>query len=72
MKSWKTTLIGALALVVSILAAAGVFTPEQAAEANASLTQLVEYGAGFVGIVISLIGFFARDNDVTSRQAGAE
>jgi hypothetical protein len=57
MKSWKTTLFGALAAV-------GVFLSTQPGLELAG--QIVS------GLATFLLGAFARDNSVTSEQAGAK
>ncbi len=59
MKSWKTTVAGIIAA-----AAGGV--------ASAGLDPVITKVAGIVAtIATAAIGFFARDNNVTSEQAGA-
>lgn len=57
MKSWKTTIGG-------ILAAAGA--------GLSAMSGFEELGAALTAIGIAIIGVSARDNSVTSRQAGAE
>lgn len=64
MSSWKTTVLGVLTVVVA-LASAGISLLD-----NDPLTQpnLIELGAAFSG----LAAVFARDNKVSSKQAGAK
>lgn len=69
LRNWKTTVIGLVPLVASLLSALGVvqFTPEEATEA---------VGGAFEGIiaailgVIGLIGLFSRDADKSSQDSG--
>jgi hypothetical protein len=70
--SWKTSVIGVTALVVSGLVFIGTFTPEDATAANAAITSLVENVASSIVAIVGLIGLFARDNNVSSERAGAE
>ena len=62
--SWKTTASG----VASILAGLGILA-ECAASGNWDTTKIT---AAFAAISTGIGLLFARDNDVTSRQAGAE
>lgn len=66
MKSWKTTLAGVLAIVAAAIAM--IANPLLDAD-PATVPNFVEFlsiaGAG-------MIGLFARDNNVTSKEAGAE
>ena len=57
MKSWKTTFCGALAAV-------GVYLHAQPG--------LETLGTVVTAIATALLGFVARDNNVTSEQAGAK
>ena len=59
MKSWKTTLCGALAALGAYL----ITVPDPA--------WLATVGKVLVGLGTAAIGFFARDNSVTSKDAGA-
>lgn len=59
MKSWKTTLAGAIAAVGAYLVAN---------ETGAAHT----VGQVMVGLGPFLVGLFARDNNVTSEQVGAK
>ena len=70
--SWKTTLSGIFALIVSALVFAGVFSPDDATVANAAVVSLIENVGAIIASVIGVIGLFARDNNVSSRKAGAE
>ncbi len=50
-KSWKTSVMGLMAIIVAGLTKLGYITPE---------------AAGIIsGVLISLIGLFAKDSDVT-------
>lgn len=60
MKSWKTTLGGALGALGTYLISVD----------DPAWLQIV--GQVFVGLGILIIGASARDNSVTSKQAGAE
>lgn len=60
MNSWKTTLFGALAALGTYLAT--VQDPEW----------LQYVGKGLVMVGPLLLGLFARDNNVSSEQAGAK
>ena len=57
MKSWKTTLFGALAALAAYLSAQ---------EGGVKIA-----GQILGGVSIGLMGIFARDNNVTSEQVGA-
>lgn len=57
MKSWKTTLFGALAAVGTYLA---------------TQPGLEIVGQVLTGVATFLLGAFARDNNVTSEQAGVK
>lgn len=59
MKSWKTTLCGAISAAATGIAAA-------------NLDPMITKIAGIVATVATAaLGYFARDNNVTSEQAGA-
>ena len=60
MKSWKTTLFGAVSAVGAYL-----ITVQEP-------SWLPTLGKVLVGLGPMLIGFFARDNNVTSEAAGAK
>lgn len=60
MKSWKTTLAGAIG-------ALGVYIGSQTQYAWSGMAGQILTGLGTL-----LIGFFARDNDKTSEQVGAK
>lgn len=64
MKSWKTTVGGIAAALGSAATAAWMFggVPQWVGAVGASLTALS----------VAWIGLVARDNGVTSKQAGAE
>lgn len=64
MKSWKTTVVGILAGLSIILAQVSYLF-----DADPQTVFSVE--AVFSALGIMGIGFFARDNNVTSEQAGA-
>lgn len=57
MTSWKTTLAGAVGAV-------GAFLSTQSDHTLATIGQVV------TGVATFLLGMFARDNNVTSEQAG--
>lgn len=59
MKSWKTTLAGAIGAIATFLA--GQETPS-----------LKLIGQILTGVSVTLLGLFARDNNVTSEDAGAK
>jgi hypothetical protein len=61
MKSWKTTLAGAIAALAAYLAKDASLSP-----AAHSIAEVVGY------IATASIGFFARDNNVSSETAGAK
>lgn len=65
-KSWKTTLAGILAIV-----GAGItMIANPILDGNPdTVPQIAEF---FSIAAAGLVGLFARDNDVTSREAGAE
>lgn len=58
MKSWKTTAAGALGAIATFLVA----------QENGTLKLI---GQILSGVSVALLGLFARDNNVTSEQAGA-
>ena len=59
MKSWKTTLAGAVGALATFLA-------------TQEAPGLKLAGQVLTGISVALLGIFARDNNVTSEQAGAK
>ena len=64
MKSWKTTAAGIVAGLIAALNA-----PELKALEPSWMVSLTPY---LGSIAIALMGVFARDNSVTSEQAGAK
>jgi hypothetical protein len=64
MKSWKTTL-GGVAAILAGLGLIAKMVSEGNYDAEKILGALTAIGAGFTGI-------FARDNNVSSEQAGAK
>lgn len=54
-----TTIIGALVAVVAVLAALGVFTPEQQAQLTENIPLIV---TGIAALVASIRLIFARDD----------
>lgn len=61
MKSWKTTVCGCVAA-----AAAGIALDESIDPKIRGIAKMVGIAAG------ALLGYFARDNNVTSEQVGAK
>ena len=64
-KSWKTTAAGIVAGLSILLAQASTLLDEDS-KTNPSWTEVVA-ALGMLGV-----GFFARDNNVTSKAAGAK
>jgi len=60
MKSWKTTVCGLIGAIGAYLATTN------------DPSWLPTLGKLLSGVSVALIGFFARDNNVTSEQAGAK
>lgn len=65
MKSWKTTAAGIVAGLSILLSQASTLLDDDA-KTNPSWSEIVA-AIGMLGV-----GIFARDNDVTSKAAGAE
>lgn len=63
MSSWRTTLIGVLTAVAILSTQANAFL-------DADETTVFSFEAVFAALGALGIGFFARDNKVTSEQAG--
>ena len=65
MKSWKTTAAGSAAIVAAIATAV-------AAEFDANPDTVAEWGAAAAALIAGLGLLFARDNKVSSEEAGAK
>ena len=63
MKSWKTTALG-------ILTGAGILITQAVAVLDSDPLTVLSIEAVFAGLAAMGIGFFARDNDVSSVKAG--
>ena len=72
LKSWKTTVLGAVSLIVSGLVAFGVFSPTDGVDANQIVVSMVENVGALITGILGVIALFARDNDVSSESAGAK
>ena len=64
-RSWKTTAAGVAAIVIAICGAID-------AERDGNPDTRADWGAVVALIAAGAIGIFSRDNNVTSKQAGAE
>ncbi len=68
LNSWKTSLSGIAALLVSIGALGKIIMDF----VNGEPVSMEQIGFAVVAISVAFTGLFARDNDVTSSEAGAE
>jgi len=71
LKNWKTTVVGIVPLLISVLALTGVIqiTPEDATGAvNGTFDAVIELLLAAVG----LMGLFGRDADKSSEESGAK
>lgn len=67
-KSWRTTTAGVLALIASLIPAAiALMDGDPATNINMN-----EVGAALMGFFMAYMGVSARDNVVTSEQAGVK
>jgi len=64
-KSWKTSAAGIAAIVISIASIAQ-------AQFDADPLTVPNYEIAIAAIMSGLVGLFARDNDVSSEQAGVK
>jgi uncharacterized membrane protein YhiD involved in acid resistance len=64
MKSWKTTVAGVGAILIAIGAALG-------AQFDSDPATVADWGAVIAAVIAGVGLLFARDNNVTSEQAGA-
>ena len=63
-KSWKTTAAGIAAIVIAVASLVQ-------AQFDGDPSTVPNYEIAIAAIMSGLVGLFARDNDVTSEQAGA-
>jgi len=66
--SWKTTLAGFAALLVSIGSLGKIVTDF----VNGEPVSLEQVSFAAIAVSVAFTGLFARDNDVTSEEAGAK
>lgn len=71
-KSWKTTVVGIIALVVSALLMFGIIDTEQADVLKENSNIIADNIEAIILAVVGVIGLFARDNDKTSEDVGAK
>lgn len=64
-KSWKTTTAGVAAIVIAILSVVQ-------AQFDGDPATVPNYEAALAAVMAGLVGLFARDNDVSSEQAGVK
>jgi hypothetical protein len=55
-----TSIPGLIGMILSLLVAFGVLTPEQSGELQTHAANLFQYGSAIVGIVLSIIAMFAK------------
>lgn len=63
-KSWKTAAAGAAAIIIAIASLVQ-------AQFDGDPNTVPNFEVAFSAVMAGLVGLFARDNDVTSEQAGA-
>ena len=63
-KSWKTTAAGIAAIVIAVASLVQ-------AQFDGDPSTVPNYEIAIAAIMSGLVGLFARDNDVSSEQAGA-
>jgi hypothetical protein len=55
-----TSIPGVIGLILSLLAALNVLTPEQSGQLQTHAANLYQYGSAIVGTVLSIIAMFAK------------
>lgn len=64
-KSWKTTAAGVSAIIIAIASVVQ-------AQFDGDPATVPNYEAALAAVMAGLVGLFARDNDVSSEQAGVK